>query len=278
MDWGVSPAPPGGRGAHAPALPPAGGSGHPHPPSAIVGSGGSRETAVCGLVSGARASRSPAAGEQAIPSPLLSLAGTEGGGAAFSPEGGAGHDASQSRCWCSPRGTALQGPPIRNPPLHQKPEKELGAPPQEGGLGVYLTFGPSPRKSSSLKADGNNEQFAATSERARGRSARNVLTVRRHLSRVPVLEATAVLGPAPPSGCSLRDQPPLAERRAPWAFTCSRPTSAQAPSRCSRCFLWLPHARERMFVPRYFSFPVGQRGREFVYKWIFWCRPGLTLT
>lgn len=80
MDWGVSPAPPGGRGAHAPALPPAGGSGHPHPPSAIVGSGGSRETAVCGLVSGARASRSPAAGEQAIPSPLLSLAGTEGGG------------------------------------------------------------------------------------------------------------------------------------------------------------------------------------------------------
>lgn len=118
-------------------------------------------------------------------------------GAAFSPEGGAGHDASQSRCWCSPRGTALQGPTIRNPPLHQKPEKELGAPPQEGGLGVYLTFGPSPRKSSSLKADGTNEQFAATSERARGRSARNVLTVRRHLSRVPVLEATAVLGPAP---------------------------------------------------------------------------------
>lgn len=199
MDWGVSPAPPGGRGAHAPALPPAGGSGHPHPPSAIVGSGGSRETAVCGLVSGARASRSPAAGEQAIPSPLLSLPGTEGGGAAFSPEGGAGHDASQSRCWCSPRGTALQGPPIRNPPLHQKPEKELGAPPQEGGLGVYLTFGPSPRKSSSLKADGTNEQFAATSERARGRSARNVLTVRRHLLRVPVLEATAVLGPAPPA-------------------------------------------------------------------------------
>lgn len=47
-------------------------------------------------------------------------------------------------------------------------------------MGVYVTFDSSPLKSSSLEDGETNKLFAATSKRASGRSARKVLTRRRH--------------------------------------------------------------------------------------------------
>lgn len=54
------------------------------------------------------------------------------------------------------------GQPVLNSPLHQKPEKKLGARTRRGSLGVYVLFGPSPLKSSSLKDGETNEKGQGT--------------------------------------------------------------------------------------------------------------------
>lgn len=134
-------------------------------------------------------------------------------------------------------------------------------------MAVSLILGPSPLKSSSLEDGEATEPFAATSE-GQGAglptaSRRSGVTSHEGQRGPPVLVATVVLGtPPPPSGYSL-SRPTAPRREAGATGVCMFPSDlCTTPNRWSRCFLWLPHTRERMFILRYFSFPMRRRGRS----------------